>query len=92
MSPQAARVRTLYFIIGLNVILLAFTFGVAIYVSNLNGKVHAAEHSGYEGCLRGNELREAARLALVKLGLQQRATNPALGEQPCALIYPGGTP
>jgi hypothetical protein len=55
-------------------------------------RLDATEAHNYAGCLRGNVLREAARFALEKLGSPGRAAQPALRKQPCALIYPGGSP
>lgn len=92
MSPANARPRTLYILIFLNVVLAAaFVVGV-IVVGNLYQRLNDAEDRSYAGCVRGNVLRELGRHVAKEPGSPVRATNPALKEQPCALIYPGGAP
>lgn len=92
MSPQTKpRFRALYVLMGLNVILVGLLV-VGIYrVESLHHRLNQAEQRNFEGCLRGNVLREGYRFAMKELGSPERAAQPEVRAQPCALIYPGGS-
>lgn len=77
-------------LIFVNVALCVVSVALLIAANNFYQRLNDAENRNYAGCVRGNELREVARFAMLKLGSPERAANPALAEQPCALIYPGG--
>lgn len=97
MSPQRARIRTIYWLIALNVVML-FIGGVVLFqmfrlqhrLNVTQDRLAAAEQRNYAGCVRGNVLREGYRFAMKELGSPERAAQPEVREQPCALIYPGG--
>lgn len=90
MSPAHARPRTIYLLIFANVAILALSVAVALYAGNTARRVDRAEQRSYDGCVRGNVLREVARYAMLELGSPERARLPEIQEQPCAAIYPGG--
>lgn len=92
MSPSQARVRTLYLLITLNIVLLAATAALALYVANLRSDFQDAQQQSYAGCLRGNVIREITRYAMEELGSPERARLPEVQQQNCASLYPGGTP
>lgn len=61
-----------------------------VQVELAEARIAAAEKRGYASCVRGNVLREIARFAMKELGSPERARDPAVQEQPCAKLYPGG--
>ena len=89
-ATHLMRVRSLYILIAMNVAMLFVGIGVALYVAHLRAVVDRAEQRGYQGCLRGNVVRESVRFSVFKLGSPDRAALPELQEQDCAALYPGG--
>lgn len=81
-----ARRRTLYFLIGLNLLMLAVGVGVALYVGHLRGEVQQSKAAAREACERGNVLRDNTRFNTVILSrlavvVAENAMNPPIRKE-----------
>lgn len=87
MSPAQARARTLYILIGINVVLLASLVAVTVFkVLPVQQRLERTVATNREGCLRGNVSRDTQRYVLATLAdvltfVQAVSTNEAIRDK-----------
>lgn len=84
MSPNQARARTLYILIGINILLLAALIGVTVFVVlPLQQRLERTVSTNRQGCVRGNVSRDTQRYTITTLAdvlafVEAASTNEAI--------------
>jgi len=85
------RVSSLYFLIGMNLVVLVILLVVTGYVASLGNRLDVSRASQREACERGNVLRDSTRLNTVALArmatiIAEQSTNPDIRSEFLLLV------
>jgi len=85
------RVSSLYFLIGMNLVVLIILLGITGYVASLGNKIEVTRTAQREACERGNVLRENTRLNTIAIArmatiVAEQSTNPDIRKEFVLLV------